>query len=103
MGKMKLDKINFEDVIKNRDGIVLVEFYADWCGACKKIVPVLEDIEKEFIVQTLGMVNIDESLDLAEKYNVMSIPTLIAFKDGKEYGRLIGVRSKLDILTMLIL
>ena len=100
---LKLNKTNFEDVIKNKEGIVLVEFYADWCGACKKIIPVLEDIEKEFIVQTLGIVNIDESLELAEKYDVMSIPTLIAFKDGKEYGRLVGVRTKLDILTMLIL
>ncbi len=102
MNVLKLDKTNFEDVIKNGEGIVLVEFYADWCGDCKKIAPVLESVKKEFIVQTFGEVNIDESLELAEKYHVMSIPTLVAFKNGKEYGRLVGVKSKLDILTMLI-
>ena len=103
MSMIKLDKTNFEDVVKNKEGMVLVEFYADWCGDCKKIAPVLKEIEKEFIVPTFGVVNIDESFELAEKYHIMSIPTLIVFKDGKEYGRLVGVKSKLDILTMLIL
>ena len=95
----KLNFENFDNEIQN--GTVLVDFYADWCGPCKMIAPFVEEIANEITDITVGKVNVDESGAIAVKYGIASIPTLIVFKDGKEYARLIGYRPKEDILAIL--
>lgn len=82
---------NFDDLIKK--DIVLVDFYADWCGPCKMLAPVLEQIDFVDVIK----INVDEHPELATKYGVMSIPTLIFFKDGEELKKEIGFRSLNDI------
>ena len=86
-----LSKENFEDEVKS--GVVLVDFYADWCGPCKRMGEVLETMEDINILK----VNTDEHAELATSFGVMSIPTLILFKDGCEVNKLIGLQSKEDI------
>ena len=92
---------NFEKEILNNEGIALVDFYATWCGPCKMIAPTIHDIANEREDVTVGKVDIDESLALAEKYGVASVPTLIVFKNGQEQERLVGFTSKNEILKAL--
>ncbi len=95
----KLNSQNFEsEIIANT---TLVDFYADWCGPCKMIAPIVEEIANERDDITVGKVNVDEDSALAMKYNVVSIPTLIVFKDGKEQSRIVGYRPKEAILAEL--
>ena len=97
----KFDSNNFETEVLNNDGVVLVDFYAEWCGPCKMLAPVLEEIadDREDIV--VGKVNIDESFDIAVKYGIMSIPTLIVFKNGERVATSIGFLSESDINKMI--
>ncbi len=76
-------------------GVVLVDFYADWCGPCKMLAPVLEDIAKEY-QSNLNVIKVDVDVEgsLAQKYGVMSIPTLVLFKDGKPVGQTMGFQAK---------
>lgn len=90
---------NFEIEIKN--DIVLVDFYADWCGPCKMLSPIIDTVAEEREDIIVGKVNVSENEMLAEKYNVYSIPTLIVFKNGKEATRLIGVQPLKKILELL--
>ena len=82
---------NFDELIKN--GLVLVDFYADWCGPCKMLSPILEQVDFMDVIK----INVDEHQDLAIKYGVMSIPTMIFFKDGEEIKKEIGLRNLADI------
>ena len=97
----KLNNHNFQNEIIENTGLALVDFYADWCGPCKMLSPIIDEIAEERTDITVGKVNVDENNSLAAKYNVMSIPTMIIFKNGKEQARVIGVRPKEDILTEL--
>ena len=97
----KLDTQNFADEVQNTSGTVLVDFYADWCGPCKMVSPVVDEIAEERTDIIVGKANVDESAALAKQYKVMSIPTLIVFKDGKESARLIGYSPKEEILAAL--
>ena len=97
----KLNNHNFQNEIIENVGIALVDFYADWCGPCKMLSPIIDEIAEERTDITVGKVNVDENNSLAAKYNVMSIPTMIIFKNGKEQARVIGVRLKEDILAEL--
>ncbi len=93
---------NFEVEVLNSDKPVLVDFYADWCGPCKMMAPVIEEVAKELDGKAkVGKLNVDDNQELAIKYAVMSIPTLIIFKDGKEAKRFVGVRSKSELLNEL--
>ena len=83
----KLDKENFDEVIK--EGRVLVDFYADWCGPCRMLAPVLEEISNENIIKIVK-VNVDNHEDIARRYGVMSIPTLVLFENGNEQKRNTG-------------
>ena len=96
-----LNKHNFQNEIIEYAGIALVDFYADWCGPCKMLSPIIDEIAEERTDITVGKVNVDENNSLAAKYNVMSIPTMIIFKNGKEQARVVGVRPKEDILAEL--
>lgn len=92
---------NFENEVLNSNGVVLVDFYADWCGPCKMLGPVIDNIAEERTDILVGKVNVDDNNALAHQYKVMSIPTLIVFKDGKEAARMVGLQSKAKILEAL--
>ena len=96
---LKLNEKNFHSVINT--GTTLVDFYADWCGPCKMIAPIIEEISNERNDINVGKVNVDESGMLAMKYNVSSIPTIIVFKNGEEQSRIVGYRGKEEILSFL--
>ena len=95
---IKLNKENFEKEVVQSEKTVLVDFYADWCGPCKMLSPILEEIASELGEKVkVGKLNVDESNDLAFEYEVISIPTLILFENGKVVDRLTGLRSKDEI------
>lgn len=99
--ELKLNSENFEKEVLNSDKPVLVDFYADWCGPCKMMAPVVEELASELVERAkVGKINVDENSDIAVEYNVMSIPTLIIFKNGKEEKRLVGVRDKEELLNL---
>ena len=87
-----LDKEDFNDLIK--EGFHLVDFYAEWCGPCRMLAPILEEIKDIDIIK----VDVDKHPSLAQKYGVMSIPTLIFFKDGEKKEELVGFRSKEELI-----
>lgn len=89
-------KSDFEEIIK--EGPVLIDFYADWCGPCRMMGPVMEEVSKEYKV---FKVNTDNEEELAAEYGIMSIPCVIAFKDGKEINRSIGYVSKDKIIDLI--
>lgn len=94
---MKIVKTNeFDDIVK--EGVVLVDFYADWCGPCKMIAPILAELSSELDGSAdIVKVNVDEEGTLAQRFDVMSIPTLILFKDGKPVGRKTGFLPKPEL------
>lgn len=94
-----LTSVNFEDAI--REGTALVDFFADWCGPCKMLSPIIGEIAEERSDVLVGKVNVDVSHELAAKYGIVSIPTLIVFNNGKEVERLIGFYPKDEILAVL--
>ena len=98
MAAEHLNENNFENAIQS--GVTLVDFFATWCGPCKMLSPIIEELAAEANGFSVYKVDIDECEDLAMDYSVMSVPTLIIFKDGEEAERLIGVRSKADILSV---
>ena len=100
MSVQKLNQNNFHNTIAN--GTVLVDFYADWCGPCRMVSPIVDEIAEERSDITVGKVNVDDENALAMKYGVMSIPTLIVFKDGEEKTRIVGARPKQAILAQLV-
>lgn len=90
---------SFEAEVKNSKDLVLVDFYATWCGPCKMLAPVLEQVADEVKEKaTIKKLDIDECLDIAKEFNVMSVPTMILFKDGKEVERIVGLRQKNQII-----
>ncbi len=90
-----LTDATFDEQVKGSDVPVLVDFWAEWCGPCKMISPVLEEIAEEQAGKIrIGKLNIDDNLDVTRRFDVMSIPTLILFKDGEPQVRLIGAKPK---------
>lgn len=100
MLEINLTNKNFEEEVK--EGIVLVDFFATWCGPCKMLAPVLSKIAEEYKDKVkVGKVNVDDENELAVKYQIASIPTLILFKDGKPVKSLVGLHSKAEIENMI--
>ena len=94
----KFTSANFEEEVLNSEIPVLVDFYADWCGPCKMMAPIVESLAESFDGKVkVGKLNIDEEMDIAQKYRVMSIPTFIVFKGGQALETSVGAMSKDDL------
>lgn len=99
---LKITSASFEKEVLSSELPVLVDFWATWCGPCKMLAPVIDEIAAEQEGQVVvGKVNVDEEPDLAAKFGVMNIPTVILFKDGKEVTRSVGLVPKQKLLAML--
>lgn len=100
MSVIKLTAQNFEQEVMQSDKPVLVDFYADWCGPCKMMASVVEEISEEKSDAKVCKLNIDEEMEIAQKYGVMSIPTFIVFKDGEVAKKDMGAKPKSAVLSM---
>ena len=92
---------NFEDEVLKSNETVLVDFYADWCGPCKAMSPIIDEIAEETTTAKVGKVNVDENSELAIKYDVASIPTIMVFKNGEPFKTFIGLTEKEKITSEL--
>ena len=101
MAELKITAANFENEVLRSDKPVLLDFYADWCGPCKMLAPVLHEIAEENAgALKVGKINVDEQMELAMRFQVSSIPMLVVFKDGKVVAKSVGYRPKPEIAAM---
>ena len=102
MSEITITKDNFEKEVLQSDVPVIVDFWATWCGPCKMVAPILADIAKEKAGELkVGKVNVDEQMELAQQFGIMSIPTMILFKNGEKVNQIVGAVPKENILAML--
>ena len=102
MAELKITAANFENEVLRSDKPVLLDFYADWCGPCKMLAPVLHEIAEESTgALKVGKVNVDEQMELAMRFQVSSIPMLVVFKGGKVVTKSVGYRPKEEITAMM--
>jgi len=101
MAAINIDQKNFHSEVMNAENKVLLDFWAPWCGPCRMVVPIVEEIARERSDIKVGKINVDEQPELASQFGVMSIPTLVVMQDGKIIRQAVGARSKQAILAML--
>ena len=101
MSAININKDNFVSEVLNAEEPVLLDFWAPWCGPCRMVVPIVEEIAAERSDIKVGKVKVDEQLELANRFGVMSIPMLVVMKNGKIANQAVGARSKRDILAMI--
>jgi len=101
MAVIKVTSENFESEVLKSDKPVLVDFYADWCGPCKMMSPIVDQIAEEVTDVKVCKINVDDEADIAEKYSVMSIPTLAFIRNGELVGKSVGAKPKSDILDFI--
>lgn len=101
MSAININKENFNEEVLNSDKPVLLDFWAPWCGPCRRVVPIVEEIADERADIKVGKVNVDEQPELAGQFNVMTIPTLVVMKEGQIINQSSGAKPKNQILAML--
>lgn len=99
MSAIRLNEDNFNRV-RDNEGLSLLDFYADWCGPCRMVLPIVDEIANERDDLLVGKINVNDNPDLAREFGVMSIPTLVVMKNGKVVNRVSGARSKAQILEL---
>ena len=101
MAAININKSNFQSEVLNSDKKVLLDFWAPWCGPCRMVVPLVEEIAEERPDIKVGKINVDEEVELASQFGVMSIPTLVVMENGKVINQALGARPKDAILDLL--
>jgi len=101
MAVMTVTKENFQKEVMQAGCPVLLDFWATWCGPCRMVSPIVDEIGAEVTDAKVGKVNVDEQPELAQAFGIASIPTLLVIRDGRTVNRAVGVRSKEEILQML--
>ena len=95
---VEINTSNFDTEL-SKDGVNVVDFYADWCGPCRKMGPILEEVESELTHVKFAKINTDDNLEMAKKYQVSGLPTLMVFKNGEPVERIVGLMPKSSIIT----
>ena len=101
MSYINVTKDNFVEMVENSPKTVLLDFWAPWCGPCRMVAPIVEEIAEERSDMVLGKINVDEEMELAMKFGIASIPTLIVMKNGQVAAKAVGYRPKADIEKLL--
>ena len=101
MSVININKNNFQEVVMHSDKPVLLDFWASWCGPCRMVSPIVDEIAAERSDIKVGKINVDEQPELAAQFGVMSIPTLVVMKSGRIVNQAVGARPKAQILAML--
>ena len=101
MAVIHITKENFQKEVMNAEKPVLLDFFADWCGPCRMVAPIVEEISRERTDIQVGKINVDEQPELAARFQVASIPTLVVMRGGKIAKQMVGARPKAQILNML--
>ena len=101
MAVINITKDNFEEKVLNADGKVLLDFWATWCGPCRMIAPIVEEIAAENPGITVGKINVDEEMELAVKFGVVSIPMLVVLENGQVVNKSVGYAPKAELLKLL--
>ena len=101
MSVININNNNFQDEVMHSEKLVLLDFWASWCGPCRMVSPIVDEIAAERSDIKVGKINVDEQPELAARFGVMSIPTLVVMKNGKIVNQVTGARPKAQILAML--